>query len=470
MWRANTHFIIGERQNGLRDLDTAIAVSSGANKQLAMLDRSLNDGSATVASAVDGYQKVIQQYPDAWKGWSGMGDILGQVKMNKEALGCYGEALAIATRNNELSDPGICWLKKNMGDIYSEEGDLDQAKACYESAIGSCPSHTISHISLCRVNILQGNDPVARDNFRRAQELNPVLVGEQMKVRSYEEYRRMVVQAVPSMPATSQPAVRPTRPAASNEGWGAWLNPVVAPIASVFNSMFGRSSTPAANSNSTPQRPSSAQTYRSVQQPTRTQKQQRNLSSTPSSNNRPTASSQRPGSYQTSHSTSLSSAQHTETLQPGTQPRPSSAVTTRSSASFTGTSGATQRSKAANDDTGTYYKYKNWSPSSAYGSVKSSVSSVSGLRQSANDSLKQVTDGVKTMDIGGATGSTQFEVEMGRKHKRRTSAPGNVGSAGTSGPTSGSGGAGAGSSSGGRGGGGGSGGGGTSGGGGDGGE
>jgi len=55
MWRANAHFIIGERQNGLRDLDTAIAVSSSDEKQLTMLDRSLNDGSATVASAVDGY-------------------------------------------------------------------------------------------------------------------------------------------------------------------------------------------------------------------------------------------------------------------------------------------------------------------------------------------------------------------------------------------------------------------------------
>jgi len=62
MWRANTHFIIGERQNGLRDLDTAIALSSGDKKQLAMLDRSLNDGSATVVSAVDGYQKVIQRH------------------------------------------------------------------------------------------------------------------------------------------------------------------------------------------------------------------------------------------------------------------------------------------------------------------------------------------------------------------------------------------------------------------------
>jgi len=191
MWRSSAHFITGQRQDGLRDLDRAIAVSSGANKQLAIIKRSINDGSATRASAVERYKKVIQQYPDAWKGWNGIGDILVQDKRNKEALGYYKEALAIATRTNELSDPGICWLKKNMGDIYQESGDLNQAKASYESAIESCPSHTVSHISLCKVNILQGNEHVARDYFRRAKELNPVLIGES----SFEEYKRMVEQS-----------------------------------------------------------------------------------------------------------------------------------------------------------------------------------------------------------------------------------------------------------------------------------
>jgi len=212
--------------------------------------------------------------------------------MNKEALGCYGEALAIATRKNELSDPGICWLKKNMGAIYSEEEDLNQAKACYESALESCPSHTISNIRLYRASILQEKESVARGSFRRAQWLKPVLIREQMKVRSYEEYRPIVVQSVPSRSASSQPTVRPTRPAASNDWWCWWLRPVVAPIVSVFSSLFGRPSTSAANS--------SAQTSRSVQQPTKTQTQQRSLSSKPSSNNRPTGSFQRPGSNQTS--------------------------------------------------------------------------------------------------------------------------------------------------------------------------
>jgi len=172
-------------------------------------------------------------------GWNGMGDILVQMKMNNGALGFYGEALEIATPKNELSDPWICRLKKNMSDIYSEEGDLNQAKACYESALESCPSHTIFYVILCRANILQGKESVARGSFRRTQWLKPVLIREQMKVRSYEEYRRIVVQSVTSRSALSQPTVRPTRPAASNDWWCWWLRPVVAPIASVFSSLFG---------------------------------------------------------------------------------------------------------------------------------------------------------------------------------------------------------------------------------------
>lgn len=186
IWRSKAYSFVGQTQNALRDTEHAIAVSSGVNREIAVARniRASGDIEAYGCQA----ERTVKKYPDDWKAWMELGTFFADVKNHQEAIRCYTESLSIAIKNNETSDPDICWLNYYVGNSWLKKKDVDIAKRYYEAAIDSCSTHTPSHIQLCICNIAQGNITAAYKYFMKAKMFNQSLASQTFQTKSFKEY------------------------------------------------------------------------------------------------------------------------------------------------------------------------------------------------------------------------------------------------------------------------------------------
>ncbi|XP_045172745.2 uncharacterized protein LOC123534524 [Mercenaria mercenaria] len=223
MWRAKAYGIVGQPQNALRDVEHAISVSSGIKKEIALCNKVLYTTGSIEELGVCA-SRAVDRYPNEWTAWNQLGSYYSNKGDEETARRCWVKSLDLATKYNETRDPEICWVNYSIGNYDMERGDVGSAKRYYKAAVESSPTHTVSHIGLCRCNICQGMLQEARGNFQTAESLNPNLASATFQTGNFDEYRSRLLQNAssrrPSSSASRLAGGRDSGGAAGGTGGG----------------------------------------------------------------------------------------------------------------------------------------------------------------------------------------------------------------------------------------------------------
>jgi tetratricopeptide (TPR) repeat protein len=83
------------------------------------------------AEAADAYHTYLREYPDDRDGWYNLGNQLRAVGRYEEAIEAYEKSLMI--------DPMFAWSHENLGVLYDDRGQINEAAAHFETAFQIYP-------------------------------------------------------------------------------------------------------------------------------------------------------------------------------------------------------------------------------------------------------------------------------------------------------------------------------------------
>jgi tetratricopeptide (TPR) repeat protein len=123
-------------------------------------------------------EALLRDLPDADETLAARGDLLYRLGLlyrakgnNERALGLFQSALAIAERLGNAQIQAWCW--NWLGNVYSDQGRIEEAITAYQRAIELDSKYTYPHNGLGNVYADQGRTEEAIAEYQRAIELDP---------------------------------------------------------------------------------------------------------------------------------------------------------------------------------------------------------------------------------------------------------------------------------------------------------
>lgn len=124
--RANTLLALGELDDALKNVDTALLINK--ENELAWLNKgNALSKAGNLGEAERCYRKAIELNPAFEVGWNNLGNALARQGRNEEALKCYDKALSIDGNYRDA------WI--NRGNVLAKMGDYKAAATCAEKAL-----------------------------------------------------------------------------------------------------------------------------------------------------------------------------------------------------------------------------------------------------------------------------------------------------------------------------------------------
>jgi predicted O-linked N-acetylglucosamine transferase (SPINDLY family) len=109
----------------------------------------------------------VQLKPDYAEAHNNLGNVFQQQGKLDEALACYRQALHLR--------PNYAKAHNNLGNVFEQQGKLDEALACYRQALHLKPDYAEAHSNVGNVLQQQGKLDAALAWHRRALQLRPHL-------------------------------------------------------------------------------------------------------------------------------------------------------------------------------------------------------------------------------------------------------------------------------------------------------